>query len=121
MVIAAIIGIYDKMNYTILVAVIGLFQAVSVAVIGGLFARDAKKRRKDHEHTENRLKLRAKESLLSMKLSSANTNLTIVMARAIRDGKTNGEMEQALIGAEKAQHEYYDFINDIASKHMSAD
>ena len=109
------------MDNTIILTVFGFLQAVTVAVIYGLFNRESKKRKKDNENAEKRAKLRAKESLLSMKLMSANNSLALVMARAIRDGKTNGEMEDALIGAEKAQREYYDFVNNIASEHMAAD
>ena len=105
----------------IIVAVIGCIQVIAVAIIGGLYSRDAKKREKDREHIEKRAKLRAKESLLSMKLMSANNSLTIVTARAVRDGKVNGEMEVALIGAENAQREYYEFVNNIASEHMAID
>jgi len=108
-------------RYTIIVAIVGFFQAVSVAVIAGLFARDAKKRKVSHEHTEKRAKIRASESLASMRLMSANNHLAIVMARAIRDGKANGEMEDALVGAEKARREYYDFMNKIATETMAND
>ena len=109
------------MEHAIIIGVLGFFQAVSVAVIGGLFARNSRKQKETYANTERSSKLRAKESLMSMKLMAANNSLAQVMARAIRDGKTNGEMEEALVGAEKAQREYYEFINNIASEHMAAD
>jgi hypothetical protein len=74
-----------------------------------------------HEHAEKRAKLRAKESLLTMRLMSANNQLASATGRAVRDGHTNGEMDEALVEAQKAQHEYYNFINNIAAEHMAAE
>ena len=108
-------------TYAIIVAIIGLMQGIGVAVIAGLFNRETKKRKEVAAHTEKRAKLRAKESLLTLKLMSANNQLATATGRAVRDKHTNGEMEQALIIAEKAQHEYYEFINSIAAEHMAND
>ena len=108
------------MDTAIIVAIIACFQAISVAIIVGLFAREAKKRQKAHDHNEQRAKIRARESLLSMNMQSASIGLAIVTGCAVRDGKTNGKMETALEEAEKAQQEYYKFINSIAAERMSS-
>jgi len=103
----------------IIIAIVGLFQAVSVAIIGGLFARDNKKRKKENEYIEERAKTRKKESLLSMKLISSNNKLAIATAHALRDGKSNGDMTKALEEAGKAQEAYYEFIDNIASERLA--
>ena len=109
------------MDHLLIIAVIGFIQAVSVAIIGGLLSRESKKRKASQEHAEKRAKVRAKESLLTMKLMSANNQLAAATGRAVRDGHTNGEMEEALVEAQKAQHEYYNFINNLAAEHMAND
>jgi len=98
--------------------VFGFLQAVTIAVITGLFHRENKERKKRQEVIEHREQVRAKESLLAMRLMSANTALTCVSARAIRDGKTNGDMAAALTEAEKAQREYFDLINSLAAENI---
>ena len=108
-------------NYAVLIAIIGFFQTVSVAVIGGLLRRESSKRKTAQEELKKRSEVRAKESMLSMKLMSASNGLSMVTARAIRDGKTNGEMDIALAEAGNAQGDYFKFINRIASERMSAD
>jgi hypothetical protein len=108
-------------DHAIIIAGVGFLQAIAVAIIAGLFARESKNRKKSHEHAEKRAKLRAKESLLTMKLMSANNQLASATGRAVKDGHTNGEMEEALAEAQKAQNEYYNFINNIAAEHMAND
>jgi len=106
---------------TILVTLIGLLQAVSVAVIVGLFNRESRSRKKAHSITEKRAQIRTTESLLTMKLMVASNRLAAATGRAVRDGKTNGEMDKALTEAQKTQQEYLDFINNIAAEHMATD
>lgn len=101
------------------IAVVGLIQAVAVAIIAGLFNREAKKRKKEAEKSEKRNALRAEEGLLSMKLMNANTDLTVATAIAVRDSKCNGEMSSAMEKAKIVQREYYEFINQIATKQIA--
>jgi hypothetical protein len=105
----------------VLIAIIGFLQAAVVAIVGGLFHVDSKKRKRRDEHLDARAKIRAEESYLSMRLMSANTSLTIATAIAVKENKVNGKMESALAEAEKAQRDYYDFINRTASSQMTAE
>ena len=100
-------------------ALIGAFQMIVVAVIGGIFARDSKKRKKQLDNAEARAVLRAQESLLSMKLVYTSLNLSQETAVAVKKGKSNGELEAAIAGADEAKREYYDFINRIAVKQIT--
>ena len=98
------------------IAVIGLIQAVVMAILGGLFARDSKKRKDAARVIEARAALRAEESRLSMKLMSASVHLGMATALAMKEGATNGKMESALRNAKETESEYYDFINAIAAR-----
>jgi hypothetical protein len=107
------------MDTTLAIAIMGSIQAVAVALISGPFARENKKRKSAHEHTEARAALRAEESRLSMKLISADMSLTLATAHSVKEGKVNGRMDAALAKAEEAQKEYYSFINEVAAKQIT--
>ena len=111
----------DSVSYAVIIGGLGLLQAISVAVIAGLFNREARKRKADTETLEKRAALRAKESSLAMKLMSATASLSCATARAVIEGRVNGKTEDALKEAAKAQKEYYDFINGVASSQMATD
>lgn len=103
---------------TVEVAVVGLIQAVMVAVIGGFFARESKVRKKQFDKTEARASLRKEESRLAMKLMSANMGLSVATAMAIKEGQANGVMDRALLTAQEAQREYYGFVNSVAASRI---
>lgn len=107
------------MQLQIEVAVIGLIQALMVAIIGGLFARTSKKQKEATDRAEVRAVLRAQESALAMKLTSATLNLSTANAIAIKRGEPNGETDAALTEAKKAMSEYYDLINGVAAKQIT--
>jgi len=109
------------LSYIIILGGFGLVQAVVVAVIAGLFNRESKRRRADNEAIERRARIRTEESRLSMRLMSANASLAVATGLALKEGRTNGKMEKALLESEKAQHEYYAFINKIAATQMTAE
>ena len=108
------------------IAVIGAVQAVVVAVLGGLFHRDSKKRKeadeiskRSAERAERRAGIRGEESLLAIKLMSANVRLSIASAKAIINHEVNGIMESALVEAEQAEAAYQSFLKKMALEHIS--
>ena len=105
----------------IIVAVIGLCQGLSVAVIAGLFSRENKKRMEETAKIEKRAAVRAEESSLAMRLMSANTSLAVATGMALKEGRTNGKMDAALVEAATAQADYFKFINSVASTQMAAE
>jgi hypothetical protein len=107
------------MDYAVMIAIIGAIQAVVVAVIVGLFNREAKNRKSFEDESEKRATQRARESLLAMKMMSANATLAIATGLAVKEGRANGKMDIAIAEAEKAQREYYNFINELASEQIS--
>jgi hypothetical protein len=107
------------MDTALVITVIGSIQTLAVAVIGGLFARDSKKRKLQLDDVATRALLRAEESRLSMKLLSADVSLTMATARAVKEGRANGKMDAALALAEVAEAEYYAFVNAVAAKQLT--
>ncbi len=58
----------------------------------------------------------AKENILILKSIDAVGKLTYADAIAIRDGKTNGEMKEAIEAYKKADQELYEFLLEQNSK-----
>jgi hypothetical protein len=111
----------DEITYAIIGGLFLLAQGVTVAIIAGLFQRENKKRAEDNAKIEKRAAIRAEESMLAMRLMSANTSLACATGLALKEGRTNGKMDIALAEAGKAQADYFKFINDVASKQMAAE
>ncbi len=116
------------MSDVVLVAIIGGAEALLVAVIGGLFLLDRKKRKKAEvvekaakQKADAQAHIRAKVNALSMGLMSANTSLTIATAIAVKEGHVNGKMDTALKAANRAQRVYFNFINGLAAGQMEED
>ena len=106
------------MDKQILITAIASIETIVVAVIGGLFIRESRRNKKAYEKADAQAALRAEEGLLSMKLTSASVNLGVATAIAIRDGKTNGEVNGALKEAGEAKRDYQDFIKRVAAKQI---
>lgn len=70
--------------------------------------------KKMDEKTEARAEQRAKEGRLQLRLISANNNLTVGVAMALKHGHANGEVEAGLKEVEAAQTEYRQFLENIA-------
>ena len=110
------------MSEGIVVAILAATQAMTVAAIAGLFNREARHRKADQARVEKRAAVRARESHLSMAMMSANTGLAMATARVVKEnGKTSDELVVATAAAQKAQKEYYDFINSVATEHIAAE
>lgn len=92
--------------------IIPALATITVAVIEALAARDrhAAKRREER---------RAEESRLSMQMMSATLQLAVVTANALTGGHNNGNVEKAKTAAEKAEHEYQQFLISVASQEVS--
>lgn len=93
---------------SIVCAVIAAFAAIMVAVI-------ETKNSKQRKRTEERAKVREKESRLSMQMMSAAIDLGYVTSLAVTGGHTNGNVEAAQKKAQAAQKEYEDFLRDTAA------
>ena len=71
-----------------------------------------KKQKKDEE----RDRAKAKENMLILKSIDAVGKLTYADAVAIRDGKTNGEMKEAMKAYAEVKDELYEYLLEQNSK-----
>jgi len=102
------------MTDTIVTAV----QSILIALIGGFFMLESRKRKKENERVEKRASVRAKEAALNMEMTAAGMRLNIATARAVMDGKANGDMGKSLEEAEKYRRKYYSFVNETMADHL---
>lgn len=88
--------------------------SIASAVVSGMVLYFLKRYfdKRDKENAE-RDKLFARENILILKSIEAVGKLTYADAIAIRDGKTNGEMAEAIQAYKKADEELYDFLLEI--------
>jgi len=107
----------NSVPYGILISIIGLVQAISLAFL----SRGNKRRKQVDEEMDKGAKIRATESRLSMGLMSANASLAHATGLALKEGRTNGKMDAAILEVEQAQLAYYSFINDVAATQMTAE
>lgn len=96
----------------IICAAITALAAVCVAVI-------ERRNYVQNKRTEKRAEQRAYESRLSMDLMYANCALSLITAKKLANMHTNGDVEEAMQAAEKAQEAYNDFLRDTASHHIT--
>ena len=103
----------------IICAIIVAIQTVLVAFLEKGARKDRKKAEDDRQKTWARAERRERESRLSMELMSANCELSVVTAVALREGHTNGTLEPALKKAEQAQNDYKNFLMDTAARDVA--
>lgn len=96
-------------------SVISILSSLTVAVIVFYMQR---RQKKADEATENHTKARKQEALLSLELSMANSKLSYAVVAAMKRGKPNGEVEDAVATYEAAKKKYYDFLNGQAMEHL---
>jgi hypothetical protein len=102
------------MNETILY-LFGVIQSIAVPMILFVWQYKASKRNKQ---AEVRAKARKKESLLSLEMTFATATLANATALALKNGKPNGEVEEAIKTYEKAKTQYNRFINEQFQEHF---
>ncbi len=92
---------------------------IIVAVIEAHSSRERKQYKADRERAERRAALRAEESRLSMEMMSANNKLTLVVAKKLTGQHTNGDVEEAMHAAVKAQADYQSFLEETTARQMA--
>lgn len=88
---------------------------VLVAIIEAVAARERKQAKVDKERIEHRAKIRERESHLSMEMMSATCALALVTAKKVNGKQTNGDVEESMEKAVKAQEDYSDFVREMAA------
>ena len=85
--------------------------SIASAVVSGMVLYFLKRYfdKRDREQSEHD-KLLARENILILKSIDAVGKLTYADAIAIRDGKTNGEMAEAIKAYKRADQELYEYL-----------
>ena len=78
------------------------------SVIGGVILYKIKK---NDARAQEAQKIKEKGELLNLEMTAANGKLSYACAMAIKRGKVNGEVEDAVNAYEAAKEKYYEFLN----------
>ena len=96
---------------------ISIIVSVCASIISGMvlffLQRFFKKKQKKDEERD---RAKAKENMLILKSIDAVGKLTYADAVAIRDGKTNGEMKEAMKAYAEVKEELYEYLLEQNSK-----
>lgn len=93
--------------------------AIIVAIIEAIAAKERRAIKKKSDLLEQRAARRAEESRLSMQMMYATLQLSIVTANALTGGHNNGNVAKAKEAAEKAESDYQEFLQKVASEAMN--
>ena len=97
--------------------VISIVISTCASIISGMvlffLQRYFKRKRKEEEERD---KAKARENILILKSINAVGKLTYADAIAIRDGKTNGEMKDAMKTYAEVKDELYEYLLEENSK-----
>jgi predicted house-cleaning noncanonical NTP pyrophosphatase (MazG superfamily) len=74
--------------------------------------------KKKQEEVDKRAENRKQESLLSMRLLNSIGKLSNANSIALKDGKINGVMDDALVSYEKSSEEVKKFLEEQAMEHL---
>lgn len=91
--------------------------AASFFVAAAVFYMQRRQKRSDLAEKRH-ADARKEESLLSLELNMANSKLSYAVAMAIKRGRANGEVEEAILAYEAAKKKYYSFLNRQAVDHL---
>lgn len=103
----------------IVCAVIAGIATVLCAWIAKTNAKTEKERKAADEKTAKLNEQRAKEARLQLSMIAANSKLTVGVAMALKNGHTNGEVEEGLAAVNAANTKYTEFLEEIAIEHMN--
>ena len=83
-----------------------------------MFYWQRKQTRRDAQMND-RAAARKRESLLSLQMMMAGNKLSYAVAMAVRRGKPNGEVEEAITAYKEARTAYTTFLNEQAADHIT--
>lgn len=104
---------------SIVCAVIAAVATIICAWIAAVTTRADKERKARDAVTEQRAQERSRESQLQLEMIAANSELTVGVAMALKNGHCNGEVEAGLQAVDKANKEYTKFLEQVALGHMN--
>lgn len=96
---------------------IAIIMSICASIISGMVLFFLKRFfKKKQKVDEERDRAKAKENMLILKSIDAVGKLTYADAVAIRDGKTNGEMKEAMKAYAEVKDELYEYLLEQNSK-----
>ena len=101
---------------TLVTYLLGLIPTLLTGALLAILQRNMRRRDREAEQTAC---ARKQESLLQMKMLMAGNKLSFAVAMAIKRGKANGEVEEAVEAYHEAKTEYDAFLNEQAAEHLT--
>ena len=95
-----------------------IIAVVQTAFISMLVFYLQRKQKDSDIKAEERAKAIKEETILQLEMSMANNKLSYAVAMAMKRGKANGEVEEAIEAYEKAKANFYKFMNEQAIEHL---
>ena len=95
--------------------VIAIAQTVFISML--IFYLQRRQNKYDKK-TQERVDAQKTESLRQLEMSMAGCKLSYAVAMAVKRGKPNGEIEEAINAYNDAKTKYYEFIDEQAMTHL---
>lgn len=105
--------IFQKNMYNMISIIVSVCASIISGMVLFFLQRFFKKKQKKDEERD---RAKAKENMLILKSIDAVGKLTYADAVAIRDGKTNGEMKEAMKAYSEVKDELYEYLLEQNSK-----
>ena len=105
--------IFQKNMYNMISIIVSVCASFISGMVLFFLQRFFKKKQKKDEERD---RAKAKENMLILKSIDAVGKLTYADAVAIRDGKTNGEMKEAMKAYAEVKDELYEYLLEQNSK-----
>lgn len=104
---------------SVICALIAAASAIIVALVAAWSGKTVKRAERDAKKEEERAQQRAKEARLQLAMIAANSELTVGVALALKEGHTNGEVEAGLEAVKLANARYKQFLEEFAIDRIS--
>ena len=105
--------IFQKNMYNMISIIVSVCASIISGMVLFFLQRFFKKKQKVDEERD---RAKAKENMLILKSIDAVGKLTYADAVAIRDGKTNGEMKEAMKAYAEVKDELYEYLLEQNAK-----
>lgn len=97
-----------------MVSIICALIAGAATIVCAVVAAQGSKLLKAREKEESHARERTEEARLQLEMIAANSELTVGVALALKEGHTNGEVEKGLLAVRSASDKYTKFLEEIA-------
>ena len=103
----------------VICSAVAALAAIICAWIAAENKRIGRSREAHDKMTDARAVQRAKEGRLQLQMINANSQLTVGVAMALKNGHTNGEVETGLAAVKEANDAYTKFLEEVALDHIN--